>query len=130
MRYVEDIANLGMPDAEEAGGKGANMGDGGRRSPCPTGIRGAARLYLESMKAGGVADELNAAHREALLAALDTSRFDGMCAKMRALVPRPAYPTTSASASSPPTGRWARIAMWPCDLRRQVRTAPTPPSPA
>ena len=27
MRYVEDIANLGMADAEEAGGKGANMGE-------------------------------------------------------------------------------------------------------
>lgn len=32
MRYVEDIANLGMPDAEEAGGKGANMGRWSRPS--------------------------------------------------------------------------------------------------
>lgn len=87
MRYVEDIANLGMADAEEAGGKGANMGEMVAAGlPVPPGFVVLRDSYLESMKAGGVADELNAAHREALLAALDTSRFDGMCAKMRDLV--------------------------------------------
>ena len=87
MRYVEDIANLGMPDADEAGGKGANMGEMVAAGlPVPPGFVVLRDSYLESMTAGGVADELNAAHREALLAALDTSRFDGMCAKMRTLV--------------------------------------------
>ncbi len=87
MRYVEDIANLGMPDAEEAGGKGANMGEMVAAGlPVPPGFVVLRDSYQESMKAGGVADQLNAAHREALLAALDTSRFDGMCAKMRDLV--------------------------------------------
>ncbi|MFN8073051.1 MAG: phosphoenolpyruvate synthase [Mycobacterium sp.] len=93
MRYVEDIANLGMPDAEEAGGKGANMGEMVAAGlPVPPGFVVLRDSYLESMKAGGVADELNAAHREALLAALDTSRFDGMCAKMRALVLKAGIP--------------------------------------
>jgi pyruvate,water dikinase len=38
------------------------------------------------MRGAGVSDELNAAHREALLAAGDPGRFDEMCAKMKALV--------------------------------------------
>ena len=93
MRYVEDIANLGMPDAEEAGGKGANMGEMVAAGlPVPPGFVVLRDSYLESMRAGGVADELNAAHREALLAALDTSRFDGMCATMKDLVHRAGIP--------------------------------------
>lgn len=93
MRYVEDIANLGMPDAEEAGGKGANMGEMVAAGlPVPPGFVVLRDSYLESMKAGGVSDELNAAHREALLAALDTSRFDGMCATMKALVLKAGIP--------------------------------------
>jgi pyruvate,water dikinase len=85
MRYVEDIANLGMADAEEAGGKGANMGEMVAAGlPVPPGFVVLRDSYLESMKA--VSDELNAAHREAMLAALDTSRFDEMCAKMKAIV--------------------------------------------
>jgi pyruvate,water dikinase len=87
MRYVEDIANLGMPDAEEAGGKGANMGEMvGAGLPVPPGFVVLRDSYLESMKAAGVADELNAAHREAMSAALDPSRFGEMCARMKALV--------------------------------------------
>jgi pyruvate,water dikinase len=39
-----------------------------------------------------VIDELNAAHREAMLAALDTSRFDGMCATMKGLVLKAGIP--------------------------------------
>ena len=87
MRYVEDIANLGMADAEEAGGKGANMGEMVRAAlPVPPGFVVLRDSYLESMGAAGVADELNAAHREATLHALDTPRLGEMCAKMKALV--------------------------------------------
>jgi pyruvate,water dikinase len=87
--YVEDIANLGMADAEEAGGKGANMGEMVAAGlPVPPGFVVLRDSYLESMKAAGVTDELNAAHREAMLHALDTSRFDEMCAKMKAIVLR------------------------------------------
>ena len=87
MRYVEDIANLGMADAEEAGGKGANMGEMvAAELPVPPGFVVLRDSYLASMRDGGVSDELNAAHREALLAAGDPGRFDEMCAKMKALV--------------------------------------------
>ncbi len=85
--YVEDIANLGMADAEEAGGKGANMGEMVAAGlPVPPGFVVLRDSYLASMKGAGVSDELNAAHREAMLHALDTGRFDGMCAKMKAIV--------------------------------------------
>ncbi len=87
MRYVEDIANLGMADAEEAGGKGANMGEMVKAQlPVPPGFVVLRDSYLASIRAAGVADELNEAHREAMLHALDTDRFDQMCATMKALV--------------------------------------------
>jgi pyruvate,water dikinase len=89
MRYVEDIANLGMADAEEAGGKGANMGEMVKAHlPVPPGFVVLRDSYLASIQAAAVADELNVAHREAMLHALDTSRFDDMCATMKALVLR------------------------------------------
>ncbi len=87
MRYVEDIANLGMADAEEAGGKGANMGEMVRAElPVPPGFVVLRDSYLASIRAAGVTDELNAAHREAMLHALDTDRFDQMCSTMKSLV--------------------------------------------
>lgn len=93
MRYVEDIAKLGMADAEEAGGKGANMGEMVAAGlPVPPGFVVLRDSYLDSMRVGGVADELNAAHREAMRAALDTSRFDQMCAAMKALVLKAGMP--------------------------------------
>ncbi len=86
MRYVEDIANLGMPDAEEAGGKGANMGEMVAAGlPVPPGFVVLRDSYLQSMKVAGVADELNAAHREATHEP-DQDRQREMCDKMKALV--------------------------------------------
>ena len=86
-RFVEDIANLGMADAEEAGGKGANMGEMvAAKLPVPPGFVVLRDSFLESMKIAGVADELNIAHREAMLHAGDPTRFDEICAKMKALV--------------------------------------------
>jgi len=87
MRYVEDIANLGMADAEEAGGKGANMGEMVKAElPVPPGFVVLRDSYLSSMRDAGVADELNAAHREAMLHALDAGRLDQMCVTMKNLV--------------------------------------------
>ncbi|MGI9162493.1 MAG: phosphoenolpyruvate synthase [Mycobacterium sp.] len=85
--YVADIAELGMANAEEAGGKGANMGEMVSAGlPVPPGFVVLRDSYLESMNAAGVADELNAAHREAMLHAVDPDHLDGMCEKMKALV--------------------------------------------
>lgn len=92
-RYVEDIADLRMSDAEEAGGKGANMGEMvAAQLPVPPGFVVLRDSYLESMAAAGVADDLNAAHREAMLSAGDPSRFDEMCQKMQALVLKAGMP--------------------------------------
>jgi pyruvate,water dikinase len=93
MRYVEDIATLSMADAEEAGGKGANMGEMVAAGlPVPPGFVVLRDSYLESMKAAGVREEVNAAHREAMLAALDTSRFDEMCSEMKVVVVQAGMP--------------------------------------
>ena len=89
MRFVEDIANLGMADAEEAGGKGANMGEMVKAGlPVPPGFVVLRDSYLASMSAAGVADELNTAHRDAVLHAGDPAQFDQMCQKMKAIVMR------------------------------------------
>ena len=48
-RYVEDIAGLGMADAEEAGGKGANMGE-----MVAAGLAGAARVRGAARHLSGV----------------------------------------------------------------------------
>ena len=74
-RYVEDIAGLGMADAEEAGGKGANMGEMVAAGlPVPPGFVVLRDSYLESIAVAGVADELNTAHREAMLRPRSTRR--------------------------------------------------------
>lgn len=92
-RYVEDIAGLGMADAEEAGGKGANMGEMVAAGlPVPPGFVVLRDSYLEAMATAGAADELNAAHREAMLHAGEPGRFDEMCEKMQALVLKAGIP--------------------------------------
>ena len=91
--YVEDIANLRMSDAEEAGGKGANMGEMvAAQLPVPPGFVVLRHSYLTSMSSALVADELNAAHREALLRAGDPELFDDLCTTMKALVLKAGMP--------------------------------------
>ena len=86
-RFVEDIANLRMADAEEAGGKGANMGEMVAAGlPVPLGFVVLRDSYLAAMRDAGVADELNAAHRDAMLRVGDQDKFTEMCEKMQALV--------------------------------------------
>jgi pyruvate,water dikinase len=83
--YVEDIADLRITDAEEAGGKGANMGEMvAANLPVPPGFVLLRDCYLESVREGGVADELNSAHRAALSA--DPAELAEMCERMQALV--------------------------------------------
>ncbi|WP_179473338.1 phosphoenolpyruvate synthase [Mycolicibacterium vinylchloridicum] len=85
--YVEDIAALRMSDAEEAGGKGANMGEMVSAGlPVPPGFVLLRDCYLASIQAAGVADELNAAHREAMTFVGDTDRLTEVCRQMQTLV--------------------------------------------
>ena len=85
--YVRDISTLTIADAEEAGGKGANMGEMvAANLPVPPGFVLLRDCYRESMRSGGVDAELNALHREALEAASDTAALTERSERMQGLV--------------------------------------------
>ena len=53
--YVRDISTPRITDAEEAGGKGANMGElVAAKLPVPPGLVLLRASYQKSMRAGGV----------------------------------------------------------------------------
>ncbi|OBH49846.1 phosphoenolpyruvate synthase [Mycobacterium mantenii] len=86
-KYVSDIATLRLGDAEEAGGKGANMGElVAAGLPVPPGFVLMRSSYLASMEAGGVDTELAALHREALTQVDSAARLAELCQRMRTLV--------------------------------------------
>jgi pyruvate,water dikinase len=85
--YVRDIASLRITDAEDAGGKGANLGElVAAGLPVPGGFVLMRSGYLDAMQAGGVATELAALHREGLTRVDDSKRLDELCHRMRSLV--------------------------------------------
>ncbi len=85
--YVRDIATLRIADAEDAGGKGANLGElVAAGLPVPGGFVLMRSGYLDSMQAGGVEAELVALHREGLANVTDSTRLDELCHRMRSLV--------------------------------------------
>jgi Pyruvate phosphate dikinase, AMP/ATP-binding domain len=94
--YVSDITSLRITDAEDAGGKGANLGElVAAELPVPGGFVLMRSGYLDSMQAGGVEAEL----------------------------PRPASKTLSATRSWPPIGGWAPMSLLRCGRRPPARTA-------
>lgn len=65
--YVRDISTLRIEDSKEAGGKGANLGElVVAELPVPSGFVLLRASYQDSMRAGGVSDELAATHRQGL----------------------------------------------------------------
>ncbi len=85
--YVRDISTLRITDAEEAGGKGANMGEMVAASlPVPPGFVLLRDCYRESMRAGGVDAEVNSLHREALKTVADTTHLTELCKRLQGLV--------------------------------------------
>lgn len=85
--FVRDIARLGLTDAEDAGGKGANMGElVAAKLPVPPGFVLLRSCYLDSMAAAGVAIDLSALHRAALEAVGTTTRLAELCEQLQALV--------------------------------------------
>jgi pyruvate,water dikinase len=85
--YVRDISTLTIADAEEAGGKGANMGElVAARLPVPPGFVLLRDCYRDSMRSGGVDAELSALHREALDNVADTAGLTELCKRMQGLV--------------------------------------------
>ncbi|MDD4868180.1 MAG: phosphoenolpyruvate synthase [Mycobacterium sp.] len=85
--YVCDISALRLGDAEEAGGKGANMGEMVAAGlPVPPGFVLMRSSYLASMRAGGVDTELAALHREALTKVDNSARLSELCQRLQTLV--------------------------------------------
>ncbi|MBP1820984.1 phosphoenolpyruvate synthase [Mycobacterium sp. OAE908] len=85
--YIRDISTLRITDAEEAGGKGANMGEMvAAKLPVPPGFVLLRDCYRDSMRAGGVDAELSALHREARDTVADTTRLTELCERMQGLV--------------------------------------------
>ena len=85
--YVRDISTLRISDAEEAGGKGANMGElVAAKLPVPPGFVLLRDCYRDSMRAGGVDGELRDVHREAIAEVADTVRLRERCERLQGLV--------------------------------------------
>ncbi|MDX1875153.1 phosphoenolpyruvate synthase [Mycolicibacterium sp. 120266] len=81
---VRDLADIRLVDADQAGGKGANLGELiAAGLPVPPGFVVTCDAYRSSMRAGGVDAELAALHHEALGSVDDPARLDELCRRMR-----------------------------------------------
>lgn len=99
-RYVKDIAELTIADAEDAGGKGANMGElVAAGLPVPHGYVLLREAYRQSMRAAGVDAELRALHDEALHAVGDSGRLAELCSRMQELVSKAGLADTVVAAA-------------------------------
>jgi pyruvate, water dikinase len=84
--YVRDISTLRIQNAEDAGGKGANLGElVAAELPVPPGFVLLRACYQDSMRAGGVSEELATAHRKALEKVGDSSELGELCDRMQSL---------------------------------------------
>lgn len=87
VNYVCDIRDLGIGDADEAGGKGANLGElVAAGLPVPPGFVVMRSAYLASVRSGGIEEELAAMHGEALDHVGDAARVSELCRRMQSLV--------------------------------------------
>ena len=87
MTIIKGFDELRLTDAEEAGGKGANLGEmAGAGLPVPPGFVLLRDAYLESMRAAGVDRELVKLHREAIAASGDETRLGELSNRCRDLV--------------------------------------------
>ncbi len=86
-RYIRDISTLRISDAEEAGGKGANMGElVAAKLPVPPGFVLLRDCYRDSMAAGGVDADLAQLHRDATEHVADTVHLPERCEQLQGLV--------------------------------------------
>lgn len=86
-KYVRDIADVRIGDADRAGGKGANLGEMiGAGLPVPPAFVVMREGYRDSMRTGGVGDEIAELHQEALTHADEGGRLDELCRRLRSLV--------------------------------------------
>lgn len=86
VEFVRNIAQLRLTDAIEAGGKGANLGElVAAKLPVPPGFVVLRSGFIESMRAGGVHEELANGHRDAM-AVGGEARLGDLCVRLRELV--------------------------------------------
>lgn len=85
--YVHNLSALRLADAEEVGGKAANLGELlAANLPVPPGFAVTRAAYLDAMRARGVATELAALHNEALSRVSDSATLSELCNRMQDLV--------------------------------------------
>jgi len=124
------FAELSLADSEEAGGKGANLGElVSAGLPVPSGFVLLRDGYRDSMRAAGVDAQLAALHRDALAAASEPDTLDELSGRLQDLVAGAGSPTTCAPRFSRPTTSSGRTTLWPCVPRPPERTAGMPRSP-
>ena len=84
---VRHFSDLTLADADDAGGKGANLGEATSAGlPVPPGFVLLTECYRHSMAAAGADRRLAALHTTALGAATDEKRLRQLCARLRDIV--------------------------------------------
>lgn len=92
---MRDLATVRITDADDAGGKGANLGELiAADLPTPPGFVVLRTGYLDSISAGGLEDELHELHREALGQIGNTARLSELCKHMQKLVDKAEMPSS------------------------------------
>jgi len=85
--YVHDLSALRLTDAEEVGGKAANLGELiAANLPVPPGFAVTRSAYLDAMRDHGIAAELAGLHQEALAQVSDSAKLAALCDRMQDLV--------------------------------------------
>lgn len=84
---IREFSNLRLDDAEDAGGKGANLGElCSAGLPVPPGFVLLRDCYRESMSVAGYAEELASKHRDALAAVADNDKLTALCNELQETV--------------------------------------------
>lgn len=84
---VAEFSKLSLANAEEAGGKGANLGEMVSAGlPVPPGFVLLRDGYRDSMRAAGIDTQLAALHRDALAAATKPDRLDELSRQLQDMV--------------------------------------------
>lgn len=84
---IREFSNLRLDDAEDAGGKGANLGElCSAGLPVPPGFVLLRDCYQESMSVAGYAEELASKHRDALAAVADNDKLTALCHELQETV--------------------------------------------
>lgn len=85
--YVCDLSELRLKDAEEVGGKAANLGELiAAKLPVPPGFVVTRSAYLDAMRERGVSADLAQLHSEALSRTSDSAGLSELCRRMQDLV--------------------------------------------